>query len=220
MSESTASNIDPTVAKILDKERPSKEGQGDDSDEDELMMELENDEAALDAFRERRMQQLHDEMLRARQMRDQDHGTYAEALTEKEIMDHTTSTKYAIVHFFHADFRRCKIMDTHLSNLAPKHFDTKFTRINVDNAPFLVERLKVKVLPCVIAFVDGKSVDRIEGFAELGNTDGFSTGVLEARLLACGVIQRTKTQEEKGRVNKSIFGNTPVNDDDDDDDWD
>lgn len=53
------SELDATVAKVLDKERPNIKD--DDDNEDELLDELENDEAALDAFREKRMQQLHDE---------------------------------------------------------------------------------------------------------------------------------------------------------------
>lgn len=53
------STIDPTVARILDK---GVDGDDDGSDkEDQLLEELENDSAALDAFREKRMQQLHDE---------------------------------------------------------------------------------------------------------------------------------------------------------------
>ncbi|KAH8149646.1 uncharacterized protein LAJ45_06277 [Morchella importuna] len=211
-----SAELDPTVAKVLDKERPDAEE--NDDKEDELLDELEADEAALDAFREKRMQQLHDEMMRARQMRDQAHGGYEESTSEKEVMDFTTSTKYTIIHFFHPDFRRCQIMDTHLSTLAPKHFDTRFARIHVENAPFLVERLKIVVLPCLISFIDGKSVDRIEGFAELGNTDNFSTAMLENRLLACGVLQRAKT-EDTGRITGGIF-KTKVVESDDDDDWD
>lgn len=53
------SELDATVAKVLDKERPNIKD--DDDNEDELLDELESDEAALDAFREKRMQQLHDE---------------------------------------------------------------------------------------------------------------------------------------------------------------
>lgn len=109
-------------------------------------------------------------------------------------------------------------MDTHLSTLAPKHFDTRFTRISVENAPFLVQRLKIVVLPCVISFIDGKSVDRIEGFAELGNTDNFSTAILENRLLVCGVLQRAKI-EDSGKITGGIFKSKKV-ESDDDDDWD
>jgi hypothetical protein len=41
--------------------------------------------------------------------------------------------------------------------LAAKHTDTLFVKTDVANAPFLVTKLEVKVLPCVIGFVDGVS---------------------------------------------------------------
>ncbi|KAG0639953.1 thioredoxin-like protein [Tuber brumale] len=207
-------NINPTVAKVLDKDRSKDE----DEDEDTLLEELESDTAALDAFREKRMQQLHDEFHRARVMKSLSHGAYTPSTNEREVLTHTTTSKFSIVHFFHKDFNRCKIMDSHLEVLARKHFDTKFTSIDVEKAPFLVERLKVRVLPCVIAFVDGKSVDRIEGFAELGNTDGFSTKMLELRLLACGVLVREKVDEDAEGVGGSE--EKKAESDDDGDDWD
>lgn len=100
--------------------------------------------------------------------------------------------------------------------LAPKHFDTRFLKINVDNAPFLVTKLKVQVLPCVIAFVDGIGVDRIVGFEGLGHGDNFTPKDLEARLLQAGVLVRAKVTE--GRVQ---FGKKKeVQEDEDDDDSD
>jgi hypothetical protein len=111
--------------------------------------------------------------------------------------------------------------------LAPKHFDTRFLRIDVDNAPFLVVKLKVQVLPCVIAFVDGIGVDRIVGFEGLGRGDSFTLQDLEARLLRSGVLVRAKmnahgtTQNANGRDHRDK--RNIVNrqdDDDDDDDWD
>lgn len=39
--------------------------------------------------------------------------------------------------------------------LAAKHLDTLFLKADVANVPFLVTKLDVKVLPCVIGFVDG-----------------------------------------------------------------
>jgi thioredoxin-like negative regulator of GroEL len=90
--------------------------------------------------------------------------------------------------------------------------------MNVENAPFLVTKLKVQVLPCVIAFVNGVTVDRIVGFEGLGYTqDTFTTKDLEAKLLTSGVIQRAKTTENAG----VRFGVTKKKEEsDDDDDWD
>lgn len=97
--------------------------------------------------------------------------------------------------------------------------------MNVDNAPFLVTKLKIQVLPCVIAFVDGVGADRIVGFeglggGELGNDgDGFRTKDLEARLLAAGVLIGEKKPTEVVAHNERARGKK--NDDDDEgDDWD
>lgn len=95
----------------------------------------------------------------------------------------------------------------------------------MDNAPFLVTKLKVKVLPCVIAFVDGVGADRILGFeglggGELGNDgDGFRTKDLEARLLAAGVLIGEKKLTEVA-VGKERASGKKNDDDDDGDDWD
>ncbi|KAF8472492.1 thioredoxin-like protein [Kalaharituber pfeilii] len=216
--------LDAKVAAVLDAHSEkaiaaSKEsGKELSEDEDDLLEELERDEA-LDAFREKRLQQLHDELARARRLKDQYHGSYREVTAEKEAMEATTSSKYSVIHFFHSDFRRCKIMDAHLEVLAQKHFDTKILKINVENAPFLVERLHVRVLPCVISFIEGKSVDRLEGFEKLGSADEFSTATLEAHFIMVGIFQRPKTIDDG--VSKGILRTEKkVDDNDDDDDWD
>ncbi|RDL35086.1 putative PLP1 Phosducin-like protein [Venustampulla echinocandica] len=204
-------NIDSQVATLLDT------AQSDD--EDALIASLE-DSPALDAFREQRIQQLHSELSRAKSQKNQGFGDYREIKEEKALMDLTTSTKYAVVHFAKDDFARCGVMDRHLEALAPKHFDTRFLKMNVENGPFLVTKLKVQVLPCVIAFVDGVSVDRIVGFEGLGYTpDTFTTKDLEARLLASGVIQRAKATEGAGGVRFGVKAPKKV-ESDDDDDWD
>ena len=64
----------------------------------------------------------------------------------------------------------------------------------------MVTKLKIQVLPCVLAFVDGISADRIIGFEGLGNSpDNFKTRDLEARLILAGVFVRDKVTEEDER---------------------
>ena len=88
------------------------------------------------------------------------------------------------------------------------------------NAPFLVTKLKIQVLPCVLVFVDGVSVDRIIGFEGLGySPDTFTAKDLEARLLQAGVLTRAKVL---GNGGAGIGRRRPNehNEDEDDDDWD
>ena len=210
------SQLDPRVASLVDR-APAQ----DDHDEDALVDELENDDA-LDAYREQRLQQLHSELSRAKQMKNNDHGTYAEIKDEKTLMDITTSTKLCVVHFWKPDFSRCRIMDSHLGELAPVHLDTRFVRINVENAPFLVTKLKVHVLPCVIAFVDSVTSNRIVGFEGIGRgTDQFTTRDLEARLMKSNVLVRAKVQSNPQSARPYRNGShKPDTEDDEDDDWD
>ncbi|KAL8680584.1 MAG: hypothetical protein Q9224_004390 [Gallowayella concinna] len=216
-------SIDPAVASVLDTHPPK-----DNSDEDELIDSLEDD-PAFESFREQRLQQLHEEFTRAKQLRNREHGQYTEIKAEKALMDIVnTDADLCVVHFFKSDFNRCGIMDGHLERLAPLHFDTRFLKINVDNAPFLVTKLKVQVLPCVIAFKKGISVDRIIGFEGLGySEDTFSTKDLERRLLQSGSLVREKLNEghdarsmQTKHASSGGRGQTRKGDEDDDDDWD
>ena len=127
---------------------------------------------------------------------------------------------------------RCKIVDKHLEILARKHLETKFVKLNVDRAPFITERLHIKVLPTIALLIDNIVKDKIIGFTDLGNHDEFSTEVLEWRLGKGGVIeykgdltsppdenQKKKTINLLGKKPKTIRnGNNNGDDDDDEDD--
>lgn len=125
---------------------------------------------------------------RANASRDDRFGRVVDIKNERELILTSSKAKFCVIHFYKTDFQRCRIMDGHLQQLAPKHMNTLFLCTAVENAPFLVTRLDVKVLPCVICFVDGNAVDRIVGFEDLGNTDTFATSLLEFRLKKSGVL--------------------------------
>ena len=55
--------------------------------------------------------------------------------------------------------------------LAKKHLETKFLKLNVEKAPFLCERLRIKVIPTLALLRDGKTQDYVVGFTALRNTD-------------------------------------------------
>ncbi|GAN07788.1 GTPase inhibitor [Mucor ambiguus] len=175
------------------------------SDDEALFAELENEEDndVSSAIRERRIKEIQDELERRHARVENQHGLYTDITKEKEFMDITTSEKYVVGHFYHQDFRRCKIMDTHMEKLAQKYYDTRFIKIDVQNAPFLVEKLQIKVLPCVMAWVNGYAQTKIVGFDELGSTDGFQTAALEMKLLHAGVVR--KKEEANYQQKKSIF---------------
>ncbi|KAG0072290.1 hypothetical protein BGZ89_007175 [Linnemannia elongata] len=208
-------------SRYVDDDTIDKDDDGDeaDLDDDELFEELENDDYHMASFREQRIEELKEEVAKRKMMMESESGLYKDITDEKEVMDITTKTKHCVVHFYHSDFRRCMIVDRHLETLAKKYFKTKFVKIKVENAPFLVEKLQVKILPCVISFVDGIAVDRLIGFEELGNTDNFSTAMLELRYKTAGVIEDDKKVDPSKLKKKSIFGRDYGTDEGTDDDY-
>ena len=82
-------------------------------------------------------------------------------------------------------------------------------------APFFVKKLQVQVLPTIVCFVDGIAVDRVVGFADLGNKDDFPQIALTRRLIKGGVL-KALNREEKGQI-KIKRGVDSDSDDDDDD---
>ena len=197
-------------------------------DEDALLESLEHEtdnDPSIAHLREARIQQLATELSRAKQRRNEGFGTYNQITDEKWLMEITTSIKKCIVHFYKPDFNRCRIMDGHLEALAGVHLEARFLRIDVEHAPFLVTKLGVKVLPCVIAFMDGISVDRVVGFEGLGyDPNNFETAALESRLVGAGILEKgtgvvgkdvsVGTQRTRGEAKNAAENG------DDDDEWD
>ncbi|PVF94735.1 hypothetical protein CPB86DRAFT_672482, partial [Serendipita vermifera] len=68
-----------------------------------------------------------------------------------------------------------------------KYPDTRFLRVVVANVPWLVEKLGIKPLPCVIVLIDGVTRVKINGFEPPGNIDDFLTFTLEIHLEVSGM---------------------------------
>ncbi|KAG2116074.1 thioredoxin-like protein [Suillus discolor] len=219
------SKLDSLASRLVDSNYSREEDQeDDDAIFAELEAEIENDADAT--VRDRGLEQLRLEMQRAKEMRENAHGRYMEITNEKEAIRISANESYCVIHFYHSNFRRCEIMDKHLAKLAPKYYATRFIRVFVENMPWLVEKLAIKVLPCLMCFVDGVSKDRLIGFEELGNNDAFETAVLELRLAnsgsdlaytsslmsnrpSTGVLQKARNAYESGiTYNVSSSSNT------------
>ncbi|KAL7416335.1 thioredoxin-like protein [Mrakia frigida] len=195
MSEDLIDTAPRTAPSVLPRREVDLEDDNDsDKSDGELFEELEEDEEGFDwgGFREKRMEQLKEDNLRIEMQKLDLHGRYTEIKIEKELIITSSKESYVVIHFFHPDFRRCHIMHRHLERIAPNHPKTLFLKADVANVPWLVEKMQIKVLPCVLCFVGGSAKDKIVGFEGLtmveGKEDDFKSGALENRLKESGVI--------------------------------
>lgn len=109
---------------MMDAEASARERNQAYIDMDDLL-----DDPDLQRIHEERIAQLQKEAEKRAEMKTKGHGTYDE-IEEGNFLEVVTKTEIVVVHFFHKEFERCKIVDKHLKILAQKYFDTKFVKLS------------------------------------------------------------------------------------------
>ncbi|XP_006001427.1 thioredoxin domain-containing protein 9 [Latimeria chalumnae] len=146
------------------------------------------DEDGLECLKEKRLEALKKAQQQKQEWLSKGHGEYREIPSEREFFQEVKESKNVVCHFYRDSTFRCKIIDKHLAILAKNHIETKFLKVNVEKAPFLTERLRIKVLPTLALVKDGKTKDYVVGFTDLGGCDDFTTEILEWRLGCANII--------------------------------
>jgi hypothetical protein len=186
----------------------------------------------LEAIKRRRIENMKKSVQQKEEYLKQGHGEYSEIPEEKEFFNITKNSTNVVCHFYRQETFRCKILDKHLNILAKKHIETKFCKIDAEKCPFLCTRLRIKVIPTIIMIKASQTRGYVVGFTDLGNTDDFSTEMLEWRLAQAEVLNYNgdlmvppDMPKAKGKTNfvgKRVKGKGKRKDDDessDDNDW-
>lgn len=160
----------------------------DQIDAEMAKMEKLPGEDELEGLRRKRIEALKKQEDKKAEWRANGHGSYEEIPEEKEFFNVTRKSDNCVIQFYREETERCKIFDKHLKILAHQHQETKFAKIDAEKCPFLTERLKITVIPTLALIKDAKTRDFVVGFTDLGNTDEFSTEMLEWRLARSELI--------------------------------
>lgn len=167
--------FDPTAEKeALRRERQEDQPGGADDDDDDLLF-----------LRERRIAMMKAQQLKEQEWRAKQHGSYREIAQDdffNTVVRDKGGSDDVVVHFYHKDFEKCKVMDSRLQDLCQTFLSAKFVRINAEKAPFLVEKLKVSMLPALILFHNDVACDRIIGFDEIGTAEDIDLARLRQRI--------------------------------------
>merc|ERR1711988_1343281 len=149
----------------------------------------ENEMSDLDALRKKRLANMRKDSKMKHELAKLGHGKYEEIADEKEFFACAKQSEWMVCHFYRNATWRCEIVDKHFKALAPKCFKTRFVKINAEKCPFLVERLKVFMLPTITCVIKGQVADHVVGFDDMGGEDDFPTEALAMRLGAAKVIE-------------------------------
>lgn len=99
-----------------------------------------DDDEGLEEIRRQRIAQMQKKHSQQKKWRDLGHGTYEELGGSHDARDvardffqAAKESERMIVHFYRPSTRYCDVFHAHLAKLAPKHMETKFVKINVDD---------------------------------------------------------------------------------------
>lgn len=191
--------------------------ESESDDEFDYLLDDDDEEAVLQAIRQKRLRELVKAQSEEAEHRAKGHGE-VRTISQDEFLTECTSSEFVVVHFFHKEFELCKIMDHHLKIIAtnPQHLACKFVRIDAEKAPFFVAKLKIKILPSLIVFKNGKTFERLLGFEGLVDSPGsrrtsdiedFPTCRLGYWLESVGAIEYDETQSDDDDVDKGKRSN-------------
>ena len=110
--EQTGTLLDPNNVVEYKAYMQAKNDQNRFDDDDDEQMD-EEEEKILRGYREQRLAQMKQQYSEHQDNLIKGHGEYQE-ITEQEFLPNVTKSKYTVVHFYHKDFERCKIVDMHL----------------------------------------------------------------------------------------------------------
>jgi thioredoxin-like negative regulator of GroEL len=149
----------------VEEQENSKRTENLDSDDDEEDGDADHEVRRL---RTARLKQMKQDSRERMENLGKGHGQYRNVVQD-EFLAEVTSSERVVVHFYHQDFERCKVMDMHLAKLAARHVETKFIKIDADKAPFFVEKLHIRMMPTLVQFIDGVARGKQVGFEGLAD---------------------------------------------------
>lgn len=86
-------------------------------------------------------------------------------VTTATFEDQVLSADQPVIVDFYADWcGPCKMLSPVLEQLAIEHTEVKITKVNVDEEPALAERYRVRGIPYVAIFRDGKLSAQVIGY--------------------------------------------------------
>lgn len=162
---------------VAAKQQQDEEDEDSASDDDEQWLDDLESDPTLEAIREKRLAELKQEHQTIAAQKAKGHGEYRTIAQDDFLPECNTTDSWVVVHFYHEEFEKCKVMDFHLKSIAPQHLECKFLRLSAEKAPFFCTKLKIQTLPTLMVFYDGQAKDRLVGFEGLV-VDGESTATL------------------------------------------
>jgi hypothetical protein len=159
---------------------------------DSQLDKLENlSKTEIEEIHAKRMDELKRKVVQKEKWLSNAHGLMNEIPDQKLFFQHVKTSKHVICLFYNKSNTYCNDMTEHLTILARKHLECKFLKINVDNAPFLMSRLNIWMIPTLVCASNNKVDRQLRGLDWCAPDGKICTLTLERKLFEFGFLEET-----------------------------
>ncbi|CAN8063154.1 unnamed protein product [Agarophyton chilense] len=156
---------------------------------------LEDDD--LEAIRQKRLAEMKKDAEEKAMWRRNGHGT-VHRITEKEFFSRAKESKRMVSIVYRPGSNRyAEDLLDHISRIAQRHLETLFTSMDAEKAPFLCERLKIRVLPSIVLVKDSEIDQVLLGLDQISTTGKFTTASIEKRLHSLKMLTNTDVADDE-----------------------
>lgn len=155
------------------------------------------DDDDLEELRAKRLEDLKKKQNRRSKWLQNNHGRFHELTDQKEFFANVKSTKHVICLFYSKTSHWSKPLQEHLTLIAQKHLECKFLQMEAQQAPFLIERLNIWMMPTLVLAKDNKVSTQLRGLDWVAPTGKIDTIALEQKLFEYGFLEETYLALEK-----------------------
>lgn len=146
----------------------------------ERLNHLQDDD--LEVIRRRRMAQMKKEAEDRVMWKRNGHGAL-QHIVEKDFFARAKGTERMVVIFYRPGTSRYAAdLNDHMAKIAENHLETLFATIDAGKAPFLCEKLKIRIIPTLVFLKDSEIDKVLAGLDQLNHTGKFTTEGIEKRL--------------------------------------
>lgn len=150
----------------------------------------------LEAIRQKRLNQLKKQSEDRARWRRNGHGT-VHRISEKEFFTRAKGIPRMLAIFLRPGSSRfTEDFLEHVTRVAEAHLETLFITIDAEKAPFLCDRLRIRVMPSLVLVKDGEIERMLPGLDHLcSQTGSFSTATIEKRLFDMAMLTDTNISD-------------------------